>query len=172
MARVHRQETKSRISPPPARVDRDPERGYEIRYNRHPKRANNFKVGEMYDCYKDGMSLATIAKLYGCTRQAVYDVFRTRGYRLRSKMLKGARVVDGVRYTFDGNGYLRGTKDGERVYLHKVVWQSKNGPIPPGYQLHFKDNDKENCTIENLELVPLERLSRVFNPTGRNQYSV
>lgn len=150
----------------------EPTRGYEIRYNRHPKRSNNFKVGEMYDCYKDGMSLASIAKLYKCTRQCVYDIFRARGYRLRSKKLKGARTIDGVQYTFDGQGYLRGTKDGRRVYLHKLVWTEVNGPVPPGFQLHFKDNDKENCAIENLVLVPLDQLSRVYNPTGRNQYSL
>lgn len=161
----------SRIAERPQRVDRDPDRGYEIRYTRHPNRKNNFKVAEMYDCYKDGMSLATIAKLYKCSRQAVYDVFRARGYRLRSKKLKGARIVDGIRYTFDGNGYLRGTKDGKRVYLHKLVWIAANGEIPAGFQLHFKDNNKEHCAIENLELVPLDRLSRVFNPSGRNQFS-
>lgn len=161
-----------RIAPRPTQADRDPERGYLIRYNQHPKRKNNFKVGEMYDCYKDGMSLSTIAKLYSVSRQAVYDVFKSRGYKLRSKKLKGARVIDGVRYTFDAAGYLRGTKDGRRVYLHRLIWEHTHGPVPDGFQLHFKDNDKEHCAIENLELVPLERMSRVFNPTGRNQYSV
>lgn len=162
----------SRIAPRPTHTDRDPQRGYLIRYNRHPKRRNNFKVGEMYDCYRDGMSLATIAKLYGCTRQAVYDVFRSRGYKLRTKKLAGARVVDGVRYTFDGAGYLRGTHGGKRVYLHKLVWQRAHGPVPAGFQIHFIDNNKENCSLENLELVPLTEASRRFNPTGRNQYTV
>lgn len=149
----------------------DVEYKYEIRHNRHPLRKNNFKVGEMYDCYKDGMSLATIAKLYGVSRQAVYDVFRTRGYKLRSKKLKGARTIDGVRYTFDGQGYLRGTKDGHRVYLHKLLWERAHGPVPEGFQLHFKDNDKEHCAIENLELIPLQEMARVFNPDHHNQFT-
>ncbi len=42
----------------------------------------------------------------------------------------------------------------------------------PGFQLHFRDNKKENCAIDNLELIALENMSRVFNPTHRNQYSV
>lgn len=162
----------SRIAPRMSHIDVDPDRGYQIRYNRHPKRTNNFKIAEMYDCYRDGMSLATIAKLYCVSRQSVYSTFSSRGYRLRTKKLKGARIIDGVAYTFDGQGYLRGTKDGKRVYLHKLVWQRANGPVPNGFQLHFKDGNKENCHIENLELVPFQQLSKTFNPNGRNQYSI
>ena len=162
----------SRIAPRPKRVDRDPDHGYQIRYNRHPQRKNNFKVAEMYDCYKDGMSLATIAKLYTCTRQAVYDLFRSRGYPLRSKKLKGAVIAGGVRYTPDGQGYLRGTKDGRRVYLHKVNWVAAHGPIPEGFQLHFKENDKGNCDPSNLELIATSDMANRFNPEHHNQYSV
>lgn len=153
---------KERIGPRPTKVDRDPEHGYQIRYNRHPLRKNNFKVGEMYDCYKDGMSLATIAKLYSCTRQAVYDVFRSRGFPLRRKKLKGARIIAGVRYTYDGQGYLRGTKAGRRVYAHKEIWKAANGEIPATHVLHFKDDDKENVAIENLELVEKSKMHKVF----------
>lgn len=160
------------IASRPTRVDHDPERGYQIRYNQHPNKKNNFRAAEMFDCYKDGMSCATIAKLYKCTRQSVHEIFRTRGYPLRSKKLRGARVVDGVRYTFDGYGYLRGTKDGRRIYLHRFLWEQTNGPVPPGFQLHFKDNNKERCSIDNLELVPLQEMGRIFNPTHRNQFSV
>lgn len=162
----------SRIAQRPTHTTRDPERGYLIQYNRHPKRKNNFKVAEMYDCYRDGMSLATIAKLYGCRRQAVYDVFRSRGYKLRTKKLKGARIVDGVRYTFDGSGYLRGTLDGKRVYLHQLVWRQAHGPVPHGYQIRFKDSDRGNCSLDNLKIVSLTTIGKTFNPTGKNQYSV
>lgn len=151
-------------------IDYDPDYGYQIRYNRHPKRKNNFKVGEMYDCYKDGMSLATIGKLYGCTRQSVYEIFKKRRYKLRSKKLKGAVIVAGTRYTPDGQGYLRGTKDGKRVYLHKLNWIALHGPIPAGFQLHFK-GEKLNCDPSNLELVATSEMGTIFNPEHHNQYS-
>lgn len=161
-----------RIGPRPERVARDEVWGYEVRYNRHPKRANNFKVAEMYDCYKDGMSLSVIAKLYKRSRQAVYGVFRSRGYRLRSKRLKGKTERYGISFTLDAYGRLRGSnKEGERVYLHRMVWEEANGPVPPRHQLHFKNGDKLDVRIENLELVPYELLSKKFNPTGRNQYT-
>jgi hypothetical protein len=31
-------------------------------------------------------------------------------------------------------------------------WERKNGPIPKGYVVCYKDEDKENTTLENLEL--------------------
>jgi len=158
------------ISPRPTRVDKDPERGYQVRYNRHPKRQNNFKVAEMYDCYKDGMSLATIGKLYGCTRQAVYDIFNTRGYPLRTKKLKGLQVVDGINFTLTKGGHLRGTVNGRRLLLHWYVWEKANGPIPSGHCVFHRDRNPANNELANLELLPKSQMSYVFSG-GRNQYS-
>lgn len=36
---------------------------------------------------------------------------------------------------------------------HKAVWNFYNGPVPIGLQLNHKDFNKENNTLENLELV-------------------
>lgn len=150
---------------------RDPDVEKKIRLNGHPLRQNNYQVAEMYDAYQDGMSLATIAKLYGRTRQAVYDVFRTRGYKLRSKKRKGLTQRFGIDFTLDGHGVLRGTKDGKRVYLHRLVWEEANGPLPSQHVLTFRDGDRTNVALENLELVPMDMMSRRFNPSGRNQHS-
>ena len=161
------------IAPRPTRVDKDPERGYQIRYNQHPQRKNNFKVGEMYDCYKDGMSLATIAKLYGCTRQAVYDVFRSRGYPLRSKKFKGLQILDGIRFTLTKGNHLRGTlPNGHRTLMHWYVWEKAHGRIPDGHCIFHRDRNPQNNALENLELLPKSQMSHIFNPTGRNQFSV
>jgi hypothetical protein len=51
-----------------------------VKVNKHPLRNNNAIVNVMYELYLDGRSLEQIAKMYGKTRQAVYDVFRSRGY--------------------------------------------------------------------------------------------
>lgn len=150
----------------------DPVIEKKIRLNRHPLRQNNYRVAEMYDAYQDGMSLANVAKLYGCTRQAVYDVFRSRGYRLRKKKHKGLTERYGIEFTLDGRGTLRGSKDGRRVYLHRMVWEEANGTLPAAHVLTFLDGDRTNVALENLELVPMNQMSRRFNPTGRNQFSV
>lgn len=36
---------------------------------------------------------------------------------------------------------------------HRVIWKAKHGEIEKGYNLVFKDHNKQNCTIENLLLV-------------------
>lgn len=39
---------------------------------------------------------------------------------------------------------------------HRVVWENANGPIPKGYNVMFKDGNRQNCTLENLHLVSNE----------------
>ena len=37
---------------------------------------------------------------------------------------------------------------------HRVVWKRAHGPIPKGYDVHHKDEDKTNNDLTNLELLP------------------
>jgi hypothetical protein len=60
-------------------------------------------------------------------------------------------------------GYGHVTKKGyRRVYdsvqkrqrmEHVLVWEFVNGPVPPGYDIHHRDDDKLNNRIDNLQLV-------------------
>ncbi len=45
--------------------------------------------------------------------------------------------------------------DGMRQWklLHRINWEAENGSIPKGMVLIFKDNNRENCEVENLELL-------------------
>jgi hypothetical protein len=36
---------------------------------------------------------------------------------------------------------------------HDVVWEQHNGPIPPGFDVHHKDENKLHNAIGNLELM-------------------
>ena len=38
-------------------------------------------------------------------------------------------------------------------WAHRWVWINHFGPIPSGLDIHHKDGDKENNSIENLELI-------------------
>lgn len=60
------------------------------------------------------------------------------------------------------DGYERITVDGytevrvsERVFKlkHRMIWEEANGPIPPGMIVIFKDKNKKNFDINNLELI-------------------
>ena len=53
------------------------------------------------------------------------------------------------RYSFpSGNYRKRGFES-----LHREVWKDANGVIPKGYQIHHKDGNTHNNSIENLEMV-------------------
>jgi hypothetical protein len=135
-----------------------------LKFNKHRLRKNNGIVGVMYELYLAGRSLAEIAKMYGKTRQAVYDVFRSRGYKLRSKPLTGLTMIDGHRFTLTKGGYLRGTVNGRRLMAHHYVWEKHRGPIPAGHGIHFENGDRMDVRIENLSLHSIAEISSKFNP--------
>lgn len=42
---------------------------------------------------------------------------------------------------------------GKWMLLHIHVWEKKNGKLPKGHCLWFKDGNSMNCTLKNLELI-------------------
>jgi hypothetical protein len=74
----------------------------------------------------------------------------------------------------DGEGYLR-IKVREAVcgkeatgfgnskvwpMYNRYVWEQHHGPIPPQHLVVFKDRDRANCSIENLELISMAENAR------------
>ena len=59
----------------------------------------------------------------------------------------------------NADGYLIRKKQMEGTlwerweFLHRVVWEEHNGPIPDGKMVIFRDGDRSNCDISNLMLV-------------------
>jgi len=73
-----------------------------------------------------------------------------------------SRVVEynGHRFVKDAKrGYYLSSKciDGRRRHLHRYVWELYNGPVPGGYEVHHKDENKDNNDIGNLEPLPKNR---------------
>lgn len=61
-------------------------------------------------------------------------------------------------HPFDNSiGYLsvRLKSNGKRInkYVHRLVWEAFNGPIPLGYEINHIDHNKYNNNLCNLELV-------------------
>ncbi len=53
-------------------------------------------------------------------------------------------------------GYLRGKAPGDPYRLqlgHVIAWESVNGPVPDGYQIHHWNGDKQDNALTNLALV-------------------
>lgn len=145
----------------------------KIRFNKHLKRKNNDVVAAMYAMYCLPKSLEEVGEVYRKSRQAVYDVFRTRGYPLRSKPKRGEQILDGISfYETKKRSCLRGTtKDGHRIMMHHYVWTKAYGEILPGFCIWHKDRNPSNNVLENLEAIPKISMSKFFNPKGNNQYT-
>jgi hypothetical protein len=46
------------------------------------------------------------------------------------------------------------------VPVHHILWREAGREIPPGYRLAFKDGNKRNFDLENLELVSIADMMR------------
>jgi hypothetical protein len=121
----------------------------------------------MYGRYQDGLSLAEVAAEFGVTRQSVYKIFRRRGLELRPRPEAAPTVTfNGRTYSLKPTGYYAQT-NGERRHLHRDVWEFHHGPIPSGWDVHHKDEDKGHNDISNLHCLPKADHTRLHNPRRR-----
>lgn len=58
--------------------------------------------------------------------------------------------VNRYNWTYTSNGYARNKK--MTIYLHRFIWELKNGNIPEGLDIEHWDENKLNCQISNLRL--------------------
>jgi len=62
------------------------------------------------------------------------------------------------------NGYARAGINGKAVYLHRIIWELVNGPIPAGYQIDHVNRDPLDNRL--IEIVNLRLANKSEN--GRN----
>ncbi len=54
------------------------------------------------------------------------------------------------------------------IIVHRVVWQSFNGPIPAGMQINHKNGVRDDNRLENLEVcTPSENTRHSFQTLGK-----
>lgn len=64
----------------------------------------------------------------------------------------GERVIDGYLWRKTSNTpNVPWTKNWRQVHL--IVWEQANGPIPKGHSICFRNGDRSNCRLDNLECV-------------------
>lgn len=44
--------------------------------------------------------------------------------------------------------------------LQRVIWEGQHGPIPKGASIIFKDGNRQNCAIDNLEMLTRAELMK------------
>jgi hypothetical protein len=118
---------------------------------------------EMYALYEQGLSLQQVGAVFGITRQSVYDTFKYHGLKCRAKVFQPTIEFNGAVYSLKSTGYFTRT-NGERHLLHRDMWEHHFGPIPDGWDIHHKDENKANNTIENFECIPKADHTRCHNP--------
>lgn len=82
----------------------------------------------------------------------IYEKVRPTMFK-KGNIPHNARKVGSELTRKDGTVYIKVVEKKIPMPKHRVVWESVNGPIPPGYNVCFKDGNKSNCSIENLILL-------------------
>lgn len=136
-----------------------------------------YHAQRMYRDYLRLHSLSQVGKLHGRSRQSVYEMFRRRGLKLYPRWQTIHPVVEhrGRKYTPGKGGYLRDTNvrkanPGRESMLQRVIWREQRGDIPAGHEIIFRDGNKANCAIENLDCLP-RRQARGARASGQNGFT-
>lgn len=107
--------------------------------------------GDDWNCALDNLELVDLREefvpikewpVFGVSKNAEVINFST-NHRIATRFRedRGQMVV-----SFRAGGQTR------TMVLSTVVWGAFNGEIPDGHYIGYKDEDKENCSLDNLEL--------------------
>lgn len=80
-------------------------------------------------------------------------------------------IYAGRKFTLLSSGYfLDNNKKAEERLLHRLLWIAAFGPIPKGFDVHHKDENKQNNSLDNFELKPrsLHRRDHMLQLLGRD----
>lgn len=79
--------------------------------------------------------------------------------RAKATMFKKGHVpvnhkpVGYERITRDGYVEVKVAESNKFVLKHRRIWEQANGSIPEGYNVQFRDGDRQNFSLENLYLI-------------------
>ena len=107
--------------------------------------------GDTWNCSLDNLELVDLREefvpierwpVFGVSRNAEVINFTT-NHRIATRFRedRGQMVV-----SFRAEGQTR------TMLLNTVVWEAFNGKVPDGHHIGYQDENKENCSLDNLEL--------------------
>jgi hypothetical protein len=73
----------------------------------------------------------------------------------------------------DKKGYIRIWDRNKKCYIkeHKKVWEENYGEIPEGYVFHHKDGNKQNNSLDNLEILPKVEHDKLNDSLLKNHWN-
>ena len=107
--------------------------------------------GDDWNCALDNLELVDLREefvpierwpVFGVSRNAEIINFST-NHRIATRFREDR---DQMVVSFRAEGQTR------TMLLNTVVWEAFNGEIPGGHYIGYRDEDKENCSLDNLEL--------------------
>ena len=63
------------------------------------------------------------------------------------------RPVGSERVNVDGYVEIKVAEPGKWRLKHRVVWEEAHGPIPPGYNVQFRNKNRQDLSLDNLYLI-------------------
>lgn len=119
-----------------------------------------FKV--IHRLVKPDGSLPTVLEAFQYADGKLISLFKTSKYA----------VGDAVGHARPGDGYVR-IKFAQRMYfVHRVIWEMHNGPIPEAHEIdHINGNTADN-RIENLRVVSRQQNAKNLRLQRRNRTGI
>lgn len=82
------------------------------------------------------------------------QIEKTKATRFKKGCIpKNHKEVGYERITRDGYIEVKTAEPNVFELKHRLVWIEHNGEIPPGYNIQFKDGNKQNICIDNLYMI-------------------
>lgn len=119
--------------------------------------------------YKRLKSISKTAELWNRSRQGVWEILSTAGFRLYSPRKHEAIEYGGLTYRRSAKGRFYRCTTSHRRLLHHIVWENVHGPLPAGAEIIFMDGDRDNVAIDNLRRQARTLASRARGT--QNQYT-
>lgn len=87
------------------------------------------------------------------------DDERGKPYRFKKGRKSDTELPIGTKRYRNGYETVKIGNPNQWEFAHKLLWQENKGVIPPKHKVIFKDGNKKNITIENLQMVSMAELS-------------
>ncbi len=140
---------------------------YKLAYKYGIKKSDQFLKSESSGRIQKGKSLSPKTQFKkGCPgatkglriEAIIKNKEKLRNWRDKCLWKKGHKPVntakDGeIRWRKNVGYYFIRISENHWEFLHRHIWQEKKGEIPEGFNVVFKDGNRRNCKLSNLECI-------------------